>query len=481
MSVRVASFGDDWRVIYRREYAEYVHTISLVGSQTVEDATIKLGKGIVAVVGGNGVGKSTFAHAIAEGLLIAPTADLLVHQERIIGATIRFEMSKNGAPYTRQVTFSKGAKDIVGEETISCSWVDPSLFSTMCRQQVHGDIAFSEVLDGVTGKALSAPQLKLASYVVGKSYSACEVWEISEYGPFEVWPYFRVEIDGVEYYSETMGQGELALLSAMWAVQRSPNNSLVILEEPETHVSSRSQLAFMDFLAREGRQRSISFVVTTHSPVILQKIPIDNTYLLLANGARSKLITPPRAHHISSLLGGGVSHKALIIVEDDTAKEFAEAIIEYVDPDFSRQVSYSICTNGESEIVKILNTMPRVQGWATLIGCFDGDQRDNHRDISLPWPHVFLPGKDAPDEMLQNIFNSLDRGQVANELRVDGQDLDVALAATAGDDFHDWARHVSRELNIEKSRFVKGVAKIWMSKDDAGAKDFVVDIRRALS
>lgn len=481
MSVRAASFGDDWRIIYRREYAERVQTISLAGSQAVEDATISLGKGIVAVVGGNGVGKSTFAHAIAEGLLIAPTADLLVHQGRILGATIRFEMSKNGTACTRQVTFSKGSKDVVGEETIPCSWVDPSLFSTMCRQQVHGDMAFAEVLDGVTGRTLSADQLKLASYVVGKNYSACEVWEISEYGPFEVWPYFRVEIDGVEYYSETMGQGELALLSAMWAVQRSPNNSLVILEEPETHVSSRSQLAFMDFLAREGRQRSISFVITTHSPVILQKIPIDNTYLLLANGVRSKLIAPPRAHHISSLLGGGVSHKALIIVEDDTAKDFAEAIIEYVDPDFSRQVTYSICNDGESEIVKILNTMPRVKGWATLIGCFDGDQRDIHRNISLPWPHVFLPGTDAPDEMLQSIFNTLDRGQVANELRVDGQDLDVALAAAAGDDFHDWARNVSRELNLDKGRFVKGVAKIWISKDDVGAKQFVSDIRQALS
>ncbi|MBF8676792.1 ATP-binding protein [Pseudomonas fulva] len=482
MSVRVASFGDDWRAVYRRDYAECIQTITLAGSQTVEDSTIDLGKGIVAVVGGNGVGKSTFAHAIAEGLLKSPaTPDLLVHQERIVGATIRFEITKNGEPHTRQVTFSKDSKLVVGEETINCNWVDPSLFSTMCRQQVHGDKAFTEVLDGVTGRIMSEAQLKLASYVVGKNYSACEVWEISEYGPFEVWPYFRVEIDGVEYCSETMGQGELALMSAIWAVQRSPNNSIVILEEPETHVSSRSQLAFMDFLAREGRQRSISFVVTTHSPVILQKIPIGNIYLLLSNGARSKVITPPRAHHISSLLGGGVSHKALIIVEDDTAKDFSEAIIEHVDPDFSRQVSYSICSDGESEIVKILGTMPRVQGWATLIGCFDGDQRHIHRNTSLPWPHVFLPGTEAPDKMLQSIFNLLDRDQVANELRVDRQDLDVALAATVGDDFHDWARHVSRELNIDKSRFVKGVTKVWISSGDAGAKQFVVDIKQALS
>lgn len=481
MSVRAASFGDDWRSVYLRNYAECIQTISLENSQTIEDANISLGKGIAALVGGNGVGKSTFAHAVVEGLLNSSgTPDLLVQQERIDGANITFSLVKNGAQLTRQVTFSRDSKNVVGNDTIACTWIDPSLFSTMCRQQVHRDNAFEEVLDGITGKVLSDLQLNLASYVVGKNYSACEVWEISEYGPFEVWPYFKVEIDGVEYYSETMGQGELALLSALWAVQRSPNNSLVILEEPETHVSSRSQLAFMDFLAREGRQRGVSFLLTTHSPVILQRIPLSNTYLLLGNGARSKIITPPRAHHVSSLLGGGVSHKALLVVEDDTAKDFCEAIVEHIDPDFSRQISYTVSSDGESEIVKILRTMPRVQGWATLIGCFDGDQRVAYNQIDFPWPHVFLPGIEAPDKILRSNFHQLDRDEVAEELRVDRQDLDVALAAAAGADFHDWARNVSKELNIEKSRFVKCVTKIWILRDDAAARQFAEDIKRAL-
>jgi ABC-type transport system involved in cytochrome c biogenesis ATPase subunit len=481
LSVRAASFGDDWRAVFRRDYAECIQTISLENSQTIEDANISLGKGIVALVGGNGVGKSTFAHAIVEGLLnSAGTPDLLAHQERIDGVVINFSLFKSGAPHTRQVSFSEGSKTVVGDDTINCVWADPSLFSTMCRQQVHGDKAFEEVLDGITEKVFSEEQLELASYVVGKSYSACKVWEVSEYGPFDVWPYFKVEIDGVEYCSETMGQGELALLTALWVVQRSPNNSLVILEEPETHVSSRSQLAFMDFVAREGRQRGISFLLTTHSPTILQRIPLSNTYLLLSNGARSKVVAPPRSHHISSLLGGGVSHKALLVVEDDTAKEFCEVVVEHIDPDLSRQISYTVSIDGESEIVKILRTMPRVQGWATLIGCFDGDQRQAHSQLNLPWPHVFLPGIEAPDKILQSDFSHLDRDEVSTELRVNRQDLDVALAAAAGSDFHDWARNVSKELNIDKGRFVKGVTKLWINRNGAAANQFVADIKQAM-
>ncbi|MHB0781519.1 ATP-dependent nuclease [Pseudomonas putida] len=481
MSVRAASFNDDWRGVFRRDYAECIQVITLENSKAIEDARVALGKGIVALVGGNGVGKSTFAHAIVEGLLNSSgTPDLIVQQERIDGAIINFDITKSGSQHARRVSFSKDSKIVEGDDTVACTWLDPSLFSTMCRQQVQGDNAFEDVLDGITEKVFTEAQVKLASYVVGKNYSACEVWEVSEYGPFDVWPYFKVKIGDIEYYSETMGQGELALLSAIWAVQRASNDSLVILEEPETHVSSRSQLAFMDFLAREGKQRGISFLLTTHSPVVLQKIPIGNIYLLLGNGARSTVITSPRLHHISSLLGGGVAHKALLIVEDDTAKDFCETIVESVDPDFSRQISYTVSSDGESEIVRILRTMPRVQGWATLIGCFDGDQRQTHSQLSLPWPHVFLPGAEAPDRILQSDFHRFDRDAIAQELRVDRQDLDVALAAAAGIDFHDWARHVSRELNIEKSSFIKGVTKIWIARDDTAARQFASDIKQAL-
>lgn len=481
MSVRAASFGDDWRRVYQRNYSERVQAISLSNSQTIEDVHIVLEKGIVALVGGNGVGKSTFAHTIVEGLLNSlGTPDLLAQQVRIYGSIITFDIIKNGAQHTRRVSFDSGSKNVDGEETISCVWIDPSMFSTMCRQQVHGDKAFEEILDGVTAKTLTEEQLQLASYVVGKDYDSCEVWEISEYGPFEVWPYFKVTISDVVYGSETMGQGELALLSALWTIQRSPDNSLVILEEPETHVSSRSQLAFMDFLAREGRARGISFFLTTHSPVILQHIPLPNIYLLLANGARSSILTPPRSHHISSLLGGGMSYKALIVIEDDTAKVFCETIIEHVDPDFARQVNYAVTRDGESEIVKILSAMPRVKGWATLIGCFDGDQRQQHKALNLSWPHVFLPGIDAPDKILKDNFRNLDQEAIAQELRVDRQDLLVAAASAAGVDFHDWARSVSKALNLEQPKFVKAVTKIWILAGDAAAQQFVADVRQAL-
>src|SRR5690606_40926540 len=96
----------------------------------------------------------------------------------------------------------------------------------------------------------------------------------------------------------------------------------------------------------------------------------------------------------------------------------------------------------ESEIVKILNTMPRIEGWGTLIGCFDGDQRTQYSTTEFPWPHVFLPGVHAPDLLLKNDFEHMDQNAIAQELRIDSQDLLVDVASAAGVDFPDWARRI---------------------------------------
>ncbi|WP_080414187.1 ATP-dependent nuclease [Burkholderia ubonensis] len=481
MSLRAAKFGDHWRRAFVRDYPESIKSISLIDSKAISDTRIVLQQGIVALVGGNGVGKSTFAHAIAEGLLDASRmTDLTIQRERILGSTIELSVRKNGEERARRVLFKDDGNKIEGDETLNCNWLDPSLFSMKCRQQIQGDGAFEEILDGVTPLEYSSDQLAIASYIVGKSYTTCRVWEISEYGPFDVWPYFHVTTKGAEYRSEAMGQGELALLSVVWAISRCANNSVMILEEPETHVSSRSQMAFMDFLAKESATRGISFLLTTHSPVILQRIPLQNTFLLLNDGARSEIVSSPQFHHLSSLLGGGTSYKSLLVVEDETAKIFCDAILNVADSDISRQVAYAVSKDGESEIVRVLKTMPYVKDWVKLVGCFDGDQRAVHQKLDTPWPHIFLPGDHAPDGMLLAWIKELDATTLAIELNVSKADLLVALAAAEGVDHHDWMRHFATALNWQTGELIKATARMWARDHAALAQQFAGDLRKAL-
>ncbi|MDR5769725.1 AAA family ATPase [Caballeronia sp. LZ028] len=482
MNLRAAKFNDFWRTAFARKYPQRVQSIALTDAKAVADSHLIFPAGIVALVGGNGVGKSTFAHAIAEGLFdTSTTPDLTTQHARISGSRIKFALTKNGVSFSRQVSFEASDRGIDGAETLTCNWLDPSLFATKCRQQVHGDEAFEEILDGVTPLDLSDEELALASYIVGKQYIRCQVWEISEYGPFDLWPYFRVATRGANYSSESMGQGELALLSAIWAINRYPDNSVVILEEPETHVSSRSQSSFMDFLAKGCAERGLSFVVTTHSSTILQKIPMDHLFLIVSNGQKSEVIPSPRFHQVAALVGGGVAYRSLVVVEDEAAKALCEAILEFADPDLARQVIYSVARDGESEIVRILKAMPPVAGWGKLVGCFDGDQRQRHAALALPWPHIFLPSEQAPDRLLRDWLLGLDTTDAASNLSVDHNDLVVALAVADGIDHHDWFRTVAQNLHQEVLVLVKAAAKLWIRDNEALAKQFAGELKNSMS
>lgn len=482
MSLRAAKFNDFWRTTFSRAYPERLQSIALERSKAIADTKIGLPAGIVALVGGNGVGKSTFAHAIAEGLFETSRApDLATQHDRISGSEVTFSLTKDGVRFSRHVAFVGNDRSIQGSTTLICNWLDPSLFAMKCRQQIQGDGAFDEILDGVTPRDLSEADLALASYVVGKQYTRCQVWEVSEYGPFDVWPYFRVSTRGAEYSSESMGQGELALLSAIWAISRFPRNSIAIIEEPETHVSSRSQMSFMDFLAKQCAERGMNFVLTTHSATILQRIPKNNVFLIVSKGQRSEVIPSPHFHQVSALVGGGISHRSLVIVEDRAGKALCEAMLEFTDPDLARQVAYAVARDGESEIVRILKTMPRVGGWGILVGCFDGDQRGRQASLTLPWPHVFLPSNHPPDMLLRDWLAQQDISELARRLSVDENDVTVAIAAAEGVDHHDWFRIVAQNLHQTEDALLKATARIWSQYNEDLVRQFGSELKDAIS
>jgi len=482
VSLRSAKFNDHWKTSFKRNYSERVGGLSISDSTKIANTSLSFEKGVIALVGGNGAGKSTLAHAVAEGLFTESLSeDLLAQTSRISGTVISFDIEIKGASSTRRVSFANEGKVIEGEQTICCNWLDPSLFATKCRQQIYGDKSFNDILDGFSPKIFSADDLALASYVVGKTYYACKVWEVTEYGPFDVWPYFKVNVNGAEYGSESMGQGEVSLLSAIWMIKRCADNSLMIIEEPETHVSPRSQVALMDLIARESAMRGVSFIVTTHSPVVLSKLPPSNIYLLLSNGVKSDVINSPKQHHIASLLGGGTSYRHLLIVEDPAAKALCDGILGALDQDLARQVVYSITKDGESEIVKILETMPCVKEWGMLVGCFDGDQRDIYGGLTMPWPHIFLPTRDAPDLLLKEYLIASDKSKSAEKMGINKLDLLVAIEAADGSDHHDWVRHVASSLNISSDDVFKALTSLWLEENLDLGYSFLEELRNALA
>ena len=126
-------------------------------------------------------------------------------------------------------------------------------------------------------------------------------------------------------------------------------------------------------------------ITTTHSPTVIKNIPRD--HIAISARAGSRLHVPQCSKlDIAILLGGGVAYRGAILVEDETAQQFLEAIIDKPDPELLRQFEV-VVAGSESNITAILKTMPQTRNWLSLFGAYDGDMRLTLGPLNLSWPY----------------------------------------------------------------------------------------------
>jgi predicted ATPase len=484
MSLRRARFDDHWRRIYRRDFGTRFTEIEIKNLIPLEDAKILFAGGLTGIVGANGVGKSTLASAIAQLLSIDPNGKNQGYRTKLTGSAIAGTAVAQNAVQQLAVEDADTAtrKCTSNPFTGHYQWLDPSSFANEVLRQIEIDQSFDDLLQGVTPLKLTADELAIASYLVGKEYSEIELYEINDYGNRETFPYFRATVAGRTYGSEKMGRGELSLLLTYWTLKGLPANCILILEEPETHVSPRSQDSLMNILAKFSDEKAMWTIVTSHSPTIIRRIPIEHLKLLIRNEGLARVVNATKLH-VSLLLGGGVAFRALMLVEDEAAKHFTLTILEHVDPELSRQFEI-VSTSGEAGITAALRSMPSVKNWMVIVGAYDGDQRGAQPAGPLNWPTIFLPGQQAPEEILKHEMNkNKDFAEmVAKELPHDLDAVRIALNQAAGLDHHDYFHEVAAAVNLHVTVVYRAFGRIWLKDENnlESARALAEELRRIL-
>ncbi|MGD8387375.1 MAG: AAA family ATPase [Desulfobacteraceae bacterium] len=69
---------------------------------------------------------------------------------------------------------------------------------------------------------------------------------------------------GKSLMTQSHGQSLMSYFQARYRIE-----GLYLLDEPETALSPRSQLAMLDLLEREGKAGHAQFIIATHSPILL--------------------------------------------------------------------------------------------------------------------------------------------------------------------------------------------------------------------
>lgn len=458
--MRTARAQDHWNTVYKRNYDYSIEKLLLNGVGGINN--VELNKGIFALCGLNGAGKSTIISCLKDILGIELNKRDL---RKINGGIVEAQIRNQQASTLFQNTLSNRFRDNF-EEVNNLYYVD--------YEQPLDILAFfeqdnlDELLEQYEPKTFTNEEIEELNYLVGKQYNSIELIEVENAD--SSLPFFKVTEGLLSYDSLSMGIGEHFLFYLYWVLEKISGNGIVLIEEPETFISITSQNHLMNHIAKKVSLKGLNLVIATHSPHIIKKIKRENICIISRYQNRVSIQRPSIVQESLVTLGLELPQKGCIFVEDLLAEHFLKTIL-------SKKASfipyeYGIeKVNGESEITELLKFPTKPNFMYKLIGVYDGDMKSKENQIKslVNWDFCFLPVeieiekefRQALDVNLEDFCNSL------------GLQVDRAvqlLSRINGEEHHDWFLELSRALGKDYSVIVDVLFNYWEAHGDNGKK-----------
>ncbi|MEH8230442.1 MULTISPECIES: AAA family ATPase [Aeromonas] len=162
---------------------------------------------------------------------------------------------------------------------------------------------------------------------------------------------------GYSYSENNMGFGEGRILYTVDKLENSPEQSLFILEEPETSLHESAQHEFARYLLDVCNRRHHQIILSTHSSVIINALPPESRKLLLRNENGVEVVNKISSSQIRSVLSSGHVRQLDICVEDIFAKVLLTEVIRIKKKDLLKVVAIHDIGDKDAvrEAVRVLN------------------------------------------------------------------------------------------------------------------------------
>jgi len=458
--MRSAKAKDHWSTVYKRNYTYSIEKVLLNGAGGFND--IELNKGIFALCGLNGAGKSTIISCLKDILGIPLNRRDL---KKVNGGSIEAQIKTGQSVTTYQNTDSMRFRD-------SCE-IENNLYYVDYEQPLDILAYFEqdnleELLEQYDSKYFTNGEIEELNYLTGKKYGSIELIEVEDKDTSL--PFFKVTDGALSYDSLSMGIGEHYLFYLYWMMEKVVNNGIVLIEEPETFISITSQYHLMNHIAEKTSSKGLNVVIATHSPQILRNIKKENICIISRYQNRVSIQRPSIEQESLITLGLELPKKGCIFVEDTLAENFLKTML-------SKNGSYLLYeygiekVNGESEITELLQFPPKKNFTYKLVGIYDGDMRSKESQIIpvVKWGYCFLPVDiEIEKELREALDNNIEA--LCDTLRIEvGRGIQL-LARINGEEHHDWFLELSKALGREYSVVVDVLYDYWEAQNNNAEK-----------
>ena len=431
---------------------------------------------LTVICGGNGAGKTSLL-ALSRLILDCEQRDSPA-QTRQANANATIHASLRGAIPHVDLSYSKGKRSMSSSAACDLTHLDSGMEWYRLRQIVDEDTNWTDLLQQHASRELGREDVHQLSYLTGKDYAQCAVFEIDDYGEEHPFPYFQVVANGERYGLEEMGAGEGALFLAWWNLSRIRGPGYLLIDEPEAHITPRSQRALMDRVAEVCSSRKVCCVVTTHSTDVVAYVPRECVRLLVRTAEGILVFAAPDDEKLGMVLGMETRKALHAIVEDRCARALVNGLLRHLNPQGASRVQ-AIEAGGESELVAIVKNYPVIVSGPKLLGVLDGDQKGKYAGEELgaalderkPFkprgfrnPTEFLPGDEPPDAYLRSVVRS-EPDKALEALGRGGENGKLILASIEGLDHHDWLEELSNRVRLPYEQTIERLVSRLCAND----------------
>jgi len=220
----------------------------------------------------------------------------------------------------------------------------------------------------------------------------------------------RDDVDETAYSEFHMSAGERAVLRLSKDLSEQ-KKALILIDEVEAGLHPFTQQQLMLELQRLALRNNLQIVVATHSPVILDAVPLEGRIFLERTSDNNVVVQPPYRDIIQKAFYGSTVNKLSILCEDDVAEALLRGVMDVINPQLNlTQSDIEIGRDtGKDEFPQYVRALAKFRKLDSFIFVLDGDAHDKEAEVrqaafdnNQPITLLFLPGEEPPESWVWN-------------------------------------------------------------------------------
>ncbi len=437
------------------EWKQFLNSIKITNIHGWVDQEIHFRYPVVAIVGENGIGKSTFLKAAVCAYDNKGTKDFYPSQMFVStqwdnialeGATIEYNVRLGDT--TEELRWRKtkdwGYKPKKNKPIRNVFFLDISRTLPLDATAGYAKIAKATNMETVHEVKLNEDNLNNLSYILGQKYIDARFVGTNVNTSREVGLLTKGDGEISQFHQ---GAGEDTILDMMKLFQDIPNQSLLVIDEVENSLHPQAQRRLIRFLLQLARIKKIQIILSTHSPYVLEELPEIARIMLVRLADRKDIIYNVSSQFALSTMDEVVHPELYVFLEDEEAVALFWEILKQSSEQYE-ELSKKIIAKpvGTYSVVNTLNDLAQKHKLPyNSLAIIDGDKKQ-------VCPSCFaLPGNEAPEiqvfkDLKEKSWNHLDNrfGIGAGALF---KYLDDAMLLK---DHHEWTTYVGNNVKMSK-------------------------------